>query len=162
MENEATISPFTEDIPTVKKATFEFDYPIYLEPGDYAVSLDSNSDKYSVVTYVLPSIQKEEQVTNKNSAISSLFGSLFLPKNIGSNGGSGLSSAIKGGSAVNYAGGGGGAGSGFPTASFGQYNGGGISPRGMQNIEGMLTLLQTDANPDQDLSDLADELGIST
>lgn len=59
-------------------------------------------------------------------------------------------------------GGGGGAGSGFPTASFGQYNGGGISPRGMQNIEGMLTLLQTDANPDQDLSDLADELGIST
>lgn len=84
MENEATISPFTEDIPTVKKATFEFDYPIYLEPGDYAVSLDSNSDKYSVVTYVLPSIQKEEQVTNKNSAISSLFGSLFLPKNIGS------------------------------------------------------------------------------
>lgn len=58
-------------------------------------------------------------------------------------------------------GGGGGAGSGFPTATFGQYDGGGISTRGLQNIEGMLTLLQTDANPDQDLINLADELGIS-
>lgn len=81
--NVETITNFSEDINQVKKVKFIFDYPVYLPPGDYAFSLDSNSDEYSVVTYILPSIQKDDQRSNKNSAISSLFGSLFLPKNIG-------------------------------------------------------------------------------
>lgn len=82
--NVETINNFSEDIVQVKKVKFVFDYPVYLPPGDYAFSLDSNSDEYSVVTYILPSIQKDADKSSQDSNVSSLFGSLFLPKNVGS------------------------------------------------------------------------------
>lgn len=79
-----TINNFSDDIPQVKKVKFVFDYPVYLSPGDYVFSLDSNSDEYSVVTYILPSIQRDADKTSQDTNISSLFGSIFLPKNVGS------------------------------------------------------------------------------
>lgn len=82
--NVTTINNFSDDISQVKKVKFVFDYPVYLPAGDYAISLDSNSDEYSVVTYILPSIQMDADKSNKDANISSLFGSLFLPKNVGS------------------------------------------------------------------------------
>lgn len=63
-----------------KEVIFKFDNPIYLPPGEYSVSLDSNSSKYSVLTYLVPPKPTSE---NQSAAIDEAFGKFYDSKNIG-------------------------------------------------------------------------------
>lgn len=66
-----------------KRVSFNFDYPIYLLPGDYSVTVESNSDSYSLVTYVLPSTTNTLSEETEFNVVNPLLGSLFVPKNVG-------------------------------------------------------------------------------
>jgi len=69
---------------TYRLVNFSFSYPIFLEPGDYCLEIESNSTKYSLKTYVLPTIRQENQdIVERESVIDVNFGNLILPKNIG-------------------------------------------------------------------------------
>jgi len=65
-----------------KLVKFKFSHPVYLEPGDYAVELETNSSSYAVKTYSLPSVNLESSVEREN-VVDTSFGSLILPKNVG-------------------------------------------------------------------------------
>jgi len=62
---------------------FKFDYPIYLEPGTYAIELETNSSNISVKTYVLPSGKSTSIAVERDSILDVNIGSFILPKNIG-------------------------------------------------------------------------------
>jgi hypothetical protein len=66
-----------------RKVKFNFDYPVYLIPGEYAICVESNSDLYSLVTYVLPSTSNNTFDEDKTNFIDPMLGNLFLPKNTG-------------------------------------------------------------------------------
>lgn len=68
---------------TFRVVNFSFPYPTYLEPGDYALELQSNSSKYSIKTYVLPSVKKKEDPQERESVVDINFGNMILPKNVG-------------------------------------------------------------------------------
>lgn len=62
--------------------TFEFDHPIYLQGGDYALELESNSSQYAVKTYLLPSVNIPNSV-ERESVVDTAIENLILPKNVG-------------------------------------------------------------------------------
>ena len=62
--------------------TFEFDHPIYVQGGDYALELESNSSQYAVKTYLLPSVDNPNLV-ERESVVDTAVGNLILPKNVG-------------------------------------------------------------------------------
>ena len=62
---------------------FKFDHPIYLEPGSYALELETNTSNVSVKTYVLPSGKPTSVTTERDSVLDVNIGSFILPKNIG-------------------------------------------------------------------------------
>lgn len=66
-----------------KIVRFNFDYPIYLQPNDYAIELESNSSSYSIKTYILPSVTNSENINERESVLDTNLGSLILPKNLG-------------------------------------------------------------------------------
>jgi hypothetical protein len=66
-----------------KYVEFEFDYPIYLEPSDYALELETNSSAYAVKTYILPSSENSLNLNERESVVDTYIGSFFLPKNTG-------------------------------------------------------------------------------
>lgn len=66
-----------------KVVRFNFDYPIYLEPNDYAVELESNSSSYAVKTYILPSSISEGEINERENVLDTNLGSMILPKNLG-------------------------------------------------------------------------------
>lgn len=66
-----------------KYVVFEFDYPVYLEPADYALELETNSSSYEVKTYVLPSADNKLNLNERESVVDTYIGSFFLPKNTG-------------------------------------------------------------------------------
>jgi hypothetical protein len=66
-----------------KVVRFNFDYPIYLEPNDYAVELESNSSSYAVKTYILPSSISGSEVNERENVLDTNLGSMILPKNLG-------------------------------------------------------------------------------
>jgi hypothetical protein len=66
-----------------KVVRFTFDYPIFLEPNDYAIEIESNSSSYSIKTYVLPSSTTSEDSNERESVLDTNIGLLILPKNLG-------------------------------------------------------------------------------
>lgn len=66
-----------------KIVRFSFDHPIFLEPSDYAIELESNSSSYSVKTYILPSSINNEAENERENVVDTNLGSIILPKNIG-------------------------------------------------------------------------------
>lgn len=65
------------------KGTFEFSYPVYLPPGDYAVELETNSNLYEIDTYTLPSSRSIEDTNERENILDTNIGSMILPKNLG-------------------------------------------------------------------------------
>lgn len=65
-----------------KLVKFKFPYPLHLEPGEYAIELETNSSEYAVKTYSLPSVNVSDE-SERESVIDSSFGSFILPKNVG-------------------------------------------------------------------------------
>lgn len=78
IDNTGTLSSNEE----YSLVTFEFDYPVYLQGGDYALELESNSSQYAVKTYLLPSVNLGEEV-ERESVVDTAIGNLILPKNVG-------------------------------------------------------------------------------
>lgn len=68
---------------TCRKIPFTFDHPVYLLPGEYSVTVETNSDSYSLVTYVLPSSRNNLDQDSSFSVVNPLLGGLFVPKNTG-------------------------------------------------------------------------------
>lgn len=70
---------FEDEDEGYKLVKFNFNHPLYLEPGDYAIELETNSSEYAVKTYSLPSINLSE----RENVVDSAFGPFILPKNVG-------------------------------------------------------------------------------
>jgi len=66
-----------------KIINFKFSHPIYLEPSDYCLELETNSSNYSIKTYVLPSSSKSLGENERENVVDVNLGSLILPKNVG-------------------------------------------------------------------------------
>ena len=62
---------------------FKFDHQIYLEPGTYALELETNTSNISVKTYVLPSGKPTTITSERDSVLDVNIGSFILPKNVG-------------------------------------------------------------------------------
>jgi len=74
--NVATTTDFET---TANKTTFEFNYPVYLVPGEYSIIVKSNSNKYKVYTSALGnSISTLERITQQPNV-----GNFFKPQNAG-------------------------------------------------------------------------------
>ena len=81
--NDSSNFPFPNSGIQAKKVQFNFDYPVYLVPGEYALTIESNSDLHSIVTYVLPSTSNNTLDEDKTNFVDPMIGSLYLPKNTG-------------------------------------------------------------------------------
>jgi hypothetical protein len=64
---------------------FEFEYPVYLEPGDYCVSIRTNSDEYTLRAGLLGSSVENTTTPNapENAVKQPFVGPIFRPQNTG-------------------------------------------------------------------------------
>jgi hypothetical protein len=81
--NSSPEFPFPNSGIQAREVEFKFDYPVYLVPGEYALTVESNSDLHSIVTYVLPSTSNNTLDEDRTNFVDPMLGSIFLPKNTG-------------------------------------------------------------------------------
>lgn len=78
--DDITVATSTNFEGTSNRTTFEFNYPVYLQPGEYAIILKSNSNNYKIYTATLGnSLASSERITQQPHV-----GKFFIPQNAGS------------------------------------------------------------------------------